>query len=469
MAASDDDLGARPFHHGLRAQAARGNPAGVVRLFCDVQYSRVCDDVAMSLRHDAPTLLAALLCLAACGDSRGREDSSIASIGSVSSPGTEGTASSESDADQSAGATGNTGGGTKLDVGSVTSGDTAPVETGEICESISAEAKQTYSPVDIVFAVDTSGSMVDEAGQVQSNINTFSQQIIDSGIDAHVVMLAANQFLILPGICVPAPLGSGMCPADTNLPSYFHHAMPTPPGPIESVDAARKLIELFPIYGAHLRTDVRKYIVIVTDDDSRNHPDSSGDAGIYDNNPDGFIADYTAVDPMMSDAMGDPIWKMSGLYAYSMCANAAQVGLVWEEIINTTGGVSGDICNCGPGNPACAATFQTVFDQLAEQIIDGSEPIPCQWQIPEPPMGEVLDPDLVNVEFLDIDIGMPETIYHVNGPGACDPKIGGWYYDDNDAPKNVILCPVSCDKVSAAPEGSEINLLFGCDTENIPG
>jgi hypothetical protein len=430
----------------------------------------VCDDAAMWPRHDAPTLLAALVCLTACGDERGRQDDGGASIGSVTTPGSAGTAS-ESDAGEteSAGPTDDTGGGTKLDVGSITSGISTADDTGEVCSSISAEAKQTYSPVDIVFAVDTSGSMVDEAAQVQANINTFSQQIIDSGIDAHVVMLAADPFLILPGICVPAPLGSGMCPADSKLPNYFHHSIPTPPGPIESVDGARKLVELFPIYEPHLRTDVRKYIVIVTDDDSRNHPDSSGDAGIYDNDPNGFIADYTAVDPMMSDAMGNRTWKMSGLYAYSMCANSAQVGLVWEDIISTTGGVSGDICNCSFGNPACAATFQTVFDQLAEQIIDGSEPIPCQWQIPEPPMGEVLDPDLVNVEFIDIEDGVAEPIYHVDDAAACDPVIGGWYYDDNDTPKNIILCPVSCDDVSAAAEGSEINLLFGCETQNIPG
>jgi hypothetical protein len=422
----------------------------------------------MSSRPEASALLAALVCLSACGDGRGRQqDGGSASIGSITDAGS----ASDSDAGetQSAGSADDTGGGTKLDVGSITSGISTAGDTGEVCSSISAEAKQTYSPVDIVFAVDTSGSMVDEAAQVQANINTFSQQIIDSGIDAHVVMLAADPFLILPGICVPAPLGSGMCPADSKLPNYFHHSIPTPPGPIESVDGARKLVELFPIYETHLRTDVRKYIVIVTDDDSRNHPDSSGDAGIYDNDPNGFIADYTAVDPMMSDAMGNRTWKMSGLYAYSMCPNSAQVGVVWEDIITTTGGVSGDICNCNIGNPACAATFQTVFDQLAEQIIDGSEPIPCQWQIPEPPMGEVLDPDLVNVEFIDVDTGMPEPIYHVDDAAACDPVIGGWYYDDNDTPKNIILCPVSCDDVSAAAEGSEINLLFGCETQNIPG
>lgn len=441
--------------------------------------------------------LASIVCLSACGDNGGRTEdtsasgvSSIGFITSISSSGSSaaGSASTSGGSDgetastpTSAGPSGSTmpadpttGGGTlKLDVGNaettnVTTNDTND-DTGEICRSISEEAKKTYEPVDIVFAVDTSGSMVDEAAQVQANINSFGQQIFDSGIDAHVVMLAASPFLILPSICVPAPLGSGMCPADTKLPNYFHYAQPTPPGPIESVDGARKLIELFPVYKPHLRAGVRKFIVIVTDDDSRNLMDSSGDAGKYHNNPNGFIADYTAVDPMMSDGMGGRTWKMSGIYAYSACSNGVQVGQVWKQIVTTTGGVSGDICNCGFGNPACAPTFQKVFDELATKIIQGSQPLKCHWKIPEPPMGEKLDPGYVNVEFLDQDVGIPETIYHVQNQADCDAKLGGWYYDSNVDPKNIILCPLSCNKVSAAGEGSKINLLFGCKTQAIPG
>lgn len=453
---------------------------------------------AMSSRPRAIPLLASLVCLSACGDDSGRGEytsaSGINSLGPItsdtssagtgpSSAGTEpssagsggetdGGPTSTVTSDGSAGTTPGdptSGGAPKLDVGTVETSGPPPDDTGEICRSISEEAKQTYEPVDIVFAVDTSGSMVDEAAQVQANINSFSQQIINSGIDVHVVMLAADPFLILPGICVPAPLGSGMCPADTKLPNYFHYSQPTPPGPIESVDGARKLVELFPVYKPHLRPGVRKYIVIVTDDDSRNAEESSGDAGKYHNNPNGFIADYTAIDPMMSDGMGNRTWRMSGIYAYSACPNSAQVGQVWQQIVNTTGGVSGDICNCSFGNPACAPTFQGVFDELATKIIQGSQPLACQWQIPEPPMGETLDPDYVNVEFIDQNVGVPETLYHVDGANDCDPLLGGWYYDDNAAPKNIILCPVSCDKVSAAPQGSKINLLFGCKTEVIPG
>lgn len=457
----------------------------------------------MRPRPHALGLLASLVTLPACGDDGGRSDDPSAvtgittlppittntmteptSAGSATSAGSDGESEGSPTSAGPTSMTGMTGmtsmtsmtsadptteDGPKLDVGSADTGGATGDDTGEICRSISEEAKQTYEPVDIVFAIDTSGSMVDEAAQVQANINGFSQQIIDSGIDVHVVMLAADPFFFLPSICVPAPLGAGKCPGDTKLPNYFHYSQPTPPGPIESVDGARKLVELFPIYKPHLRPGVRKFIVIVTDDDSRNLMDSSGDAGKYHNNPNGFIADYTAVDPMMSDGMGGRTWKMSGIYSFAACANSVQVGQVWKQIVTTTGGVSGDICNCNAGNPKCASTFQGVFDELATKIIQGSQPLTCQWQIPEPPMGETLQPGYVNVEFLDKDVGAPETIYHVDDPGDCDPKLGGWYYDDNKFPKNIILCPLSCDKVSGAPDGSKINLLFGCKTEVIPG
>ncbi len=320
-----------------------------------------------------------------------------------------------------------------------------------------------------MFAVDTSGSMVDEAAQVQANINSFSQQIINSGIDVHVVMLAGDPFLILPGICVPAPLGSGMCPADTKLPNYFHYSQPTPPGPIESVDGARKLVELFPVYKPHLRPGVRKYIVIVTDDDSRNAEESSGDAGKYHNNPNGFIAG------LYRDRSDDV-----GRHGQSHLADVRHLRLL-------------RVPELGPGRPGVAADRQHhrrrerrhLQLQLRQPGLhadlpgavrrSGDEDHPGQRAArvpvadPRAPMGETLDPDYVNVEFIDQNVGVPETIYHVDGAADCDPLLGGWYYDDNAAPKNIILCPVSCDKVSAAPQGSKINLLFGCKTEVIPG
>lgn len=336
------------------------------------------------------------------------------------------------------------------------------------CSTYTDEAKQTYEPADIIWAVDTSGSMMEETAAVQTNINAFSQQIAATGIDVHVVMLAAYPFLILPGICVPAPLGSGQCPpagSDTKLPNFWHH----PTAVVESVDAALRLVQLFPDYKFMLRPGVFKYVVVVTDDDSKNNPNSSGDAGKYDNNPAGFITDFTNLDPMMKDAAGGRMWKLSSIYSFTQCSNAANIGQAWKQIVNTTGGVHGDICNCPPGQTqACAQTFQKVFDELAKKIIAGSKPLACEWTIPPPEPGKTLDPNKVNVEFVDQASGTPKTIYHVANAAACDGTLGGWYYNDNNAPTTIKLCPTSCTEVTGAAQGSKINVVFGCATLNIP-
>ena len=61
------------------------------------------------------------------------------------------------------------------------------------CASATVTATDTtvLVPADIIIAVDTSSSMTAEAAFVQEELNRFSQQIIDSGVDARVILLAA--------------------------------------------------------------------------------------------------------------------------------------------------------------------------------------------------------------------------------------------------------------------------------------
>ena len=362
---------------------------------------------------------------------------------------------------------GGSGAGINLDGGSGTGGSTDPGDAA--CQTYTQEAKELFEPADIIWAVDTSCSMVEETAAVQANLNKFSQQIVASGIDVQVTMLASYQFLVLPGICIPAPLGSGQCPpagSDTNLPSFFHH----PNVLIDSTDAAKQLVWLYPQYKQMLRPNSLKYVVVVTDDDSRTGTGSggTGDPGPYDNNPDLFIKDFTALDPIMADSSGNPAWKLSAIYSFTQCPNAAAVGKVWKDIVTKTGGVHGDICSCPPGQPTqCAQTFQKVFNELATKIIQGSQKLTCEWSIPAPPAGQNLDPNKVNVDFVNQDAGTSETVFHVNDASACDAKLGGWYYDNNAAPKSIKACPTTCNKITAVTKG-KVDVVFGCATQNLP-
>lgn len=322
-------------------------------------------------------------------------------------------------------------------------GDGALTSDGA-CESVTQSAETLRQPADIVWAIDTSCSMATETFAVQQNINAFSHMIASSGIDVRVVMLAeASIFVGFQGICVAPPLGSGACPADTKLPHYWHH----PTAEVDSHDGMKVLLDTFPAWSFMLRPEATKTLVIVTDDDALEP--GFDDAGK-------FIDDFSNLDPMLRDADGNPAWKMSGIYSFTACPEAANPGTRWKEVVDATGGVHGDLC---------LQDFPPVLQDLANAIVTGSTPIDCEWGIPVPGQGQTLDPSRVNVRFGSD--GKAATIYNVPTESDCDATLGGWYYDDPTTPGRVIACPATCDEVSTSANGA-VEILFGCVTEQLP-
>lgn len=316
-------------------------------------------------------------------------------------------------------------------------------EDAGACSTLASEAQPALQAADIIFAIDTSGSMGEESYFVKSEMNAFSQQIVASGIDVRVIMLAEPPPPIPcigpicpPGICIDPPLGSGACPNDSNPPSYFH----VPNSEVSSTDGLNVFYDLYPAYSGELRLGATKSLVIVTDDNATQAP--MNDAAT-------FIAAYTALDPTMLNN-----FVMHGIYCATGSGDCANAGTVWADVINQTGGIHGELAN---------QDFQPIFDELATEIIVGATVLDCQWTIPPPPDGESLDPAKVNVKFTS-GSGGETPILKVPDASACDPVQGGWYYDDNANPTKIQLCPQSCDFVQTDPAG-KIDLLFGCATE----
>ncbi len=369
--------------------------------------------------------------------------------------------------------------GTSIEVGGDASGtvnvDPTPEPPDDLdpCTGITEEAVPKKLPADIIFAIDTSGSMGEEAYYVRQHMNNFSHQIMASGIDVRVIMIAEETPPFDPcigpnmcpaAICIAPPLGSGLCPDDSNPPHYHHIKISDPADyqwgnvgkywDVYSNDGLLVLHDSYNDWGPLLRAQSTKTFVIVTDDDAALAP--YGPAypigNIPPGDPDQFIADLTALDPLLQQG-----WKMSGIFCFTNCPPAAYPGITWEYIIDKTGGLKGDLCT---------QNFQPIFDDLATAIIIGSDQLSCQWVIPPPPPGEVLDPTMVNVVFTD-GFGTAHTIYHVNDVSACDQALGGWFYDNNVAPTAVILCPASCDTVKPDKDG-KIEIQFGCATVPLP-
>lgn len=84
----------------------------------------------------------------------------------------------------------------------------------------------------------------------------------------------------------------------------------------------------------------------------------------------------------------------------------------------------------------------------------------CEFELPPPPNGEELDADRVNFSYTPKGVGTPKILLRADDLADCNGA-PGWYYDNNDAPTKIILCPASCTTVQA-DSNAEVEALFGC-------
>jgi hypothetical protein len=88
----------------------------------------------------------------------------------------------------------------------------------------------------------------------------------------------------------------------------------------------------------------------------------------------------------------------------------------------------------------------------------------CVFAMPEPTGSDPIDKDLVNISYTATGAAAT-TIGKVDNAAGCDAAGGsGWYYDDNEKPSVIQLCPTLCDHVQA-DEGGKIEIVLGCDTK----
>jgi hypothetical protein len=364
----------------------------------------------------------------ACGNAR-EDDSASASSATTStdtstgSTGTEGADSSSSS------------GSPRIDLGI----SDLPVED---CAGETVMAEQKLAGARVVFVVDNSPSMYAETAEIQSRLNGFAEGISDEDIDVRVVMLSAaamgyygNNF-VAEGICIPAPLGSGMC-ADTPAPlqvaidsldpEFLHMDQY-----VNSSNALPVIVEHHPAWGPFTAGADTVHFVAVSDDDSNE------DAAY-------FIHHFIELEP-------DRAAVFHAVVATSDCPEAFQIGSVYIQLAELTGGVVGDLCD---------QDFAEVFQTLINAVVNNAE-LPCTYEVPAPPEGEDFDPKQVNVEFDDGMGGILEIGY-VESAADCDTVTDGWYYDDPVMPTSISLCSATCMDIQGHA-GSSVQVVLGCAT-----
>lgn len=312
----------------------------------------------------------------------------------------------------------------------------------EECAGETIPAQGALEGARVVFVVDNSPSMYPEAAEVEQRLNDFAAAIVEEGIDVRVALLSAaaiglyNNDYVADGMCIDAPLGSGMCAEepdplsvapDTNEPGYLHIDQY-----VNSTNSIPVIIEHQPNWGPFTAGAEVIHFVVISDSDS-NQP-----AGY-------FISNFIEVEP-------DRAAIFHAVVPTESCAQASSIGDVYIELAELTGGVVGNLCD---------QDFFTVFSELRNAVVEQSQ-LPCEFQIPEPPDGEDFDPAQVNVEF-DGGIGNQFDVGYVESAGDCDAVENGWYYDDPAMPTAIILCPDTCESIQGI-EGASVRVVLGCAT-----
>jgi hypothetical protein len=320
-------------------------------------------------------------------------------------------------------------GGTDPDGFTVTPGTDSGPGT---CAAKSFAAEPSIAPVDIIWVVDSSGSMDNEAKRVQDNLNAFSADIGKVGIDYHVVMITSSSF-----VKVPPPLGTS--------PKYLFIDRA-----VNSHEPLQALLDDFSKYSSFLRPLAVTHFVGVTDDESSiKAEDFYAQMVAKTKLGHGFTFHAIAsekVAPTFTNPEG--ACQTSGFPP----EGAAAPGIQYYKLADATKGLKFSICT---------SDWSGLFKTLTAAVAVAAK-LPCVFSLPKPDSGEI-DPTKVNVQYTKGSGGSPETLVYVGSKDGC---MGGpgWYYDDPAKPTMAILCDATCTTVSADKAG-KIDVALGCATK----
>lgn len=354
------------------------------------------------------------------------------------------------------------GGDDGFDAGATSDGS---VTDASACAAESTKAEQL--PLDMYIMLDQSGSMdgsVPGGGSrwtaVSGAFKTFVNQQGAVGIGVGI------QYFPIPpasSTCSPTCLSDADCGGQI-LTCLFGICINCDTDSCAAADYAKPDVEIAPLPGAAaaLIASIGKH------GPTGGTPTSAALQGAIDHakawgtqNPNHVVIDVLATD-------GDPSGCDEDLNHINAIAAAGVSGT--PKVLTFVVGVgtsltalNGIAAAGGTGQALLVDTNQNVNQQFLDALnkIRGAA-LSCSYLIPKPTMGTP-NFDSVNVQYTPGDGGATAVFPKVKDKASCPAAGNAWFYDDNAAPKQILLCDATCDKVSADTKG-QIDILLGCAT-----
>jgi hypothetical protein len=289
-----------------------------------------------------------------------------------------------------------------------------PEDPGEEeCAAIEKSTPAARTAVDLIFVIDTSGSMLDEREKVRANIAAFMADFESSPADTHVVMVTDSD------------------PASATVDRTKYRFVSSS---VDSKVLYATAGATLPFYADSLRPNAVTHMVFISDDN------------------DVFPGD--AFRAAMEDTLGHP-FTFHAIVATpgGSCGGlfGGGIGTNYTDLADATGGMNLDIC---------AEDYSQVFGELKKGIVD-AVPLPCDYPLADA-QGSDFDPGKVQMVHT-AEGGDPMQFPKATTRDECGDK-PGWHYDDEAKPTTVNLCPAACEVVRA---GGTIQIVLGCPPDPI--
>jgi hypothetical protein len=419
----------------------------------------------MQSLHRAGFSILAVLSTFACSASSGPAGEAVGENGGSSSiPGSGGTTS-----------TSGTGGAIP------TSGTGGSAGSDGACAPQSATGRLVKEPVDIIVILDNSGSMEEEMGAAEQNMNVNFASILDTNsVDYRVILLSRHRDGPRgseeenTSICVSQPLsGLATCPGPDPVFSdrFFQYNLK-----VESDDSFDKALLWYNTpdddgddalapngWSEWLRAGAKKVFIEMTDDNEDMTAAAFTDAlSALSTEHFGTAADpnftFHSIVGIKEKANPTEAYQPTEPIEMAVCTgNGADIvnpGLTYQELSVATGGLRFPLCQF-PG-------YDAVFTQIANDVVVTSE-IACSFPMPMPPAGVTLDPTKIAVNYTPGD-GTDAIKYgQALDEGQCQEDA---FFISADG-TTIELCPETCTALQADPF-AKVDVLFTCESQIIP-
>ena len=362
-------------------------------------------------------------------------------------------------------------------------GSSGAITVDEACVKDRRTATLVRQPVDIIFVLDNSGSMDDELQAVEDNINVnFASILINSQVDYRVILISRHRKdprdhdeEASTSVCVTTPLSSLASCDSADEPSFsprfFQYSTK-----VDSDDSFDVLLDTYmpPFdedrdydeapdgWSVWLRPGAKKVFLEVTDADE-DMPVEAFLEALMTMAPEHFGTDPQKPDFVFHSIVGlaekvpptAPYLPDEPLEEENKCTgnsgDVTSVGTTYQEMSRLTGGLRFPLCQFDG--------FDVVFQRIAEDVVQRRS-IACDFDIPEPPPGLLLD--LNNVAIAYTPGNGADIIQFGQAPTVADCQADAFFIQGD----RVNLCPAACSVISD-DAFADVQVLFTCESQLI--